>query len=147
YQNANDQTLHLWLNAASLASEPEQTNLDVPIRLKFRRNFALNWAVGASYQPISGLTIGASFRGKRSIRSDGTLDLDLPNFLKGIGTVEGRDFTIELNTAPITRVGVEYAIPKLFKAELAFVYEYWKAYDQIVVRPENIVVTINGMSQ
>lgn len=147
YQNANDQKLHLWLNSATFATTPEDTNFDVPLTLSFRRNFALNWQLGASWEPVPGLSIGGSFRGKRSIRADGTLDIQLPEFLTSLGSVSGNAIEIEINTPPITKLGVEYAIPKLFKAELAFVYEYWSVYDRIVVRPKDVKVTLQSTEQ
>lgn len=147
YSNGNDQELHLWLNSATFATTPEDPNFDVPITLRFSRDIAINWELGASYSPISGLTVGGSFRGKRSIRADGTLDINLPMFLQSLGMVTGNQIEIELNTPPLTRLGVQYELEHVFKAELAFVYEYWKVYDRIVVRPKDIVVTIQSQEQ
>lgn len=144
YQNANDQEIHLWLNSTSFASSPELASWDVPLTLHFRRNFALNFTLGASYELIDGLTIGASFRGKRSLRADGTLDIALPRDVQAIGEVNGNEIEIEVNTAPITRFGVQYEMPKLFRVEAAFVYEYWKTYSRVLVRPKNITVTLQG---
>lgn len=139
YQNANDQYLDLWVNSATFASEPEQPGFDVPMLLHFERNFALNWALGAIVEPLPGLSVGASFRGKRSIRADGTIDVDLPQTLRDFGAmVTGREIEIEINTAPIARLGVEYAVPRVFRAEAAFVYEGWSTYDRIVIRPKNV---------
>jgi long-chain fatty acid transport protein len=145
YQNANDQAIHLWLNSTSFASSPELSSWDVPLTLHFRRNFALNFTLGASYELIPGLTVGASFRGKRSLRADGTLDISLPQVVQDIGgMVEGNEIEIEVNTAPITRFGVQYEMPKVFKAEAALVYEYWQTYSRVLVRPKNIIVTLPG---
>jgi long-chain fatty acid transport protein len=148
YQNGNRQPLHLWLNSTTFGSMPESTNLDVPIVLDFKRNFALNWSVGLSYEPLPGLSIGGSFRGKRSIRADGTLDIGLPEYLTDLASVTGNKIQIEINTPPIARVGVEYALPKIFKLEGAFVYEGWRTYRSVVVRPVDVKVAINsgGMS-
>jgi long-chain fatty acid transport protein len=147
YQNGNTQTLDLWVNSATFANEPERADFDIPITLTFKRNFALNWGVGATYDINAGpgvLSIGSSFRGTRAIRADGTLDLSLPELLKSLGvSVTGRDITIELNTAPIARAGVQYAIPHLFKAEVATVFEGWSVYNRVVVKPKDINVTLS----
>jgi long-chain fatty acid transport protein len=144
YQNGNTQLLDLWVNPA-FAPQPEQTDFDVPLNITFKRNFALNWNLGASYDILPGLTLGASFRGKRSIRAEGTIDQTLPKLLRDLGAVtNGNRMEIELNTPPIARAGLQYAIPHLFKAEAAFVYEGWSVYDQIVIRPKDITVQIRA---
>lgn len=150
YQTANKQTLHLWANLPTLANGPEDATLDVPLIIDFKRNFALNWSIGAIVEPLPGLSIGASFRGKRSVRADGTATginsntLQLTDRLGGAATISGQRVEVELNTAPIARLGVQYAVPKLFKAEVATVFEGWSVYDRVVVRPLDIQITQIG---
>ncbi len=155
YQSGNNQSLHLFVNSPTLANGPEDPELDVPVVLQFRENFKLNWAVGASYEIIEGLSLGSSFRGKRSIRAPGTLTVGLPERLQGVVSLNGRDGTdgrplvgdieAELNTAPIWRTGVQYKIDKLFSAEVAFVYEGWSTHDQVIIRPQGIQLSALGM--
>lgn len=138
FQNGNDQTLHLWAN---ILGEAEDPNYDVPIVFSFKENTALNWQVGASYDIpyVPGrLSLGAAFRGKRDIRTGGTIDVTLPTELEAAASVTGDKVTVELSTAPIFRGGIQYMIEKLFRAEVAFVWEGWSAHDDIVIRPQNI---------
>jgi long-chain fatty acid transport protein len=149
FQNGNTQSLHLWLNSATLASTPEATEFDVPITFSFKSAPLLNWSIGASYDVLPGLTVGGSFRGKRSVRAEGTVDLRLPGFLTQppvSGSVTGRDIEIELNSPPIGRLGVQYSLPHLFKVEGAFVYEWWSTWDRVLIRPKDITVSVAGMS-
>ncbi|MCK6545113.1 outer membrane protein transport protein [Myxococcota bacterium] len=152
YQSGNDQDLHLWVNSATFATEPENPGFDVPIALSFQNFFAIDWSLGASYELLPGLTIGGSFRGKRSIRADGTIDVELPELLTSFGAeVTGRDITIELNTPALARFGVEYDMPKVFEAEAAVVWEGWSTYERIVIRPKDIQFKLgtgnNAMTQ
>jgi long-chain fatty acid transport protein len=141
FQGGNDQTLHLWANLPSLVAGPEDPNFDVPVTFAFKENLKLTWQVGAAYDIpyIPGrLTLGASFRAKRDMRTNGTIEVGLPEKLADVATVTGDEVTVELSTAPIFRAGLQYAIDKVFRVEGAFVFEGWSAHDQVVVRPQNI---------
>jgi long-chain fatty acid transport protein len=147
FQNGADQTVHLWANLESFALGPEDPTLDIPILFSFKESLGFNWVVGASYDLpfLDGLSIGASFRGKRDIRTDGTIDVNLPAKLNGVATVDGDRVTVELATAPIARAGIQYGIQRLFSAEFAFVWEGWQSHDDVVIRPQNIEFQIQGM--
>jgi long-subunit fatty acid transport protein len=149
-QNGNTQALHLWLNSATFGTQPENPELDVPISFHFTSGLLFNWSAGVSYDVLPGLTAGASFRGKVSTRADGTIDTHLPAFLASPpinGMVNGRDISVEINTAPIARFGVQYSLPRVFKVEGAFVYEGWSVYDRVVIRPKDITVSVAGMNE
>lgn len=146
FQSGNDQTLHLWANLENIVDGPEDPRFDAPVLFKFN-DFGINWQVGASYELIPGLTIGSSFRGKRSINADGTIDVQVPAALVDDPTaliVDGNAVKVDLATAPIFRAGVQYRIPHLFAAEAAIVWEGWSAHDKVVVTPQNIQLTVNG---
>lgn len=156
YQSGNDQTVHLFLNSDTLADiygrSPENPQLDVPIVFSFKESFAINWAVGANFEIIDGLTLGGSFRGQRNISTSGTIDVSLPGDLLGdlrdpnddVARVTGNEVEVELSTAPIARVGLQYDWPELFRAELAWVWEGWSAHDEVVIRPRDIQFEIAG---
>lgn len=150
YRSGNDQVLHLWANSNLLGSEgPEDVNLDVPVRLDFLEGFGLDWSIGASYDLLStGFSIGTSFRGKRSIRTNGTIEVDLPPAI-GAGdpplvTVTGRNVEVEVNTAPLWRAGLQYRRPGWVTAEVAFVWEHWSVHDRVVVRGQDVRFSILG---
>ncbi|MBK8010786.1 MAG: outer membrane protein transport protein [Deltaproteobacteria bacterium] len=139
FQNSGDQHLHLWANLAGLAGTVESPIFDAPLIFKFHRKLALDWSLGCSYEILDGLTVGTSFRGKRSIRSNGTIDISLTPLAESLGVeVSGREAEVELNTAPILRAGIEYRQPQVFRAEAAVVVEGWSVYDRIVIRPRDI---------
>ena len=148
FQSGNDQTLHLWANSNLLGPEgPEDVNLDIPLRLDFLETFGLNWSLGASYDLPGGFSIGTSFRGKRSIRTDGTIDIELPPTLGGdppLVSVLGRNVEVELNTAPLWRVGLQYRKPGWLTAEAAFVWEHWSVHERVVVRGQDIRFSVLG---
>ena len=149
FQSGNDQTLHLWANSNLLGAEgPEDVNLDVPVRLDFRENFGLNWSIGVSYDLVPGLSIGSSFRGKRSIRTDGTITVGLPPAIGGgdppLVTVSGRNVEVEVNTAPLWRAGVQFRHPGWLTAEAAFVWEHWSVHERVVVRGQDVRFSILG---
>lgn len=148
YQSGNNQTLHLWANSDLLGiQQPEDPDFDAPVAFRFD-DFALNWSVGASYEIISGLSIGTSFRAKRNISADGTIDVQIPRAVVDADPpaleVEGNQVKVDLATAPIWRAGIQYRIPRVFAAEAAFVYEAWGVHDRVVIRPQNINLLIFG---
>lgn len=141
FQNGNDQTVHLWAYLPTFVGGPEDPNYDVPMRFSFKENAALNWQVGASYDIpyVPGrLSLGAAFRGKRDVRTSGTIDVALPAQLADVASVSGNEVTVEVSTAPVFRGGIQYMIEDLFRAEVAFVWEGWSAHDDIVIRPQDI---------
>lgn len=156
FQSGNDQTVHLWLNSETLADiygrNPENPQLDVPIAFNFLESFGINWSVGANFELYEGLTLGASFRGQRNIKTSGTIDVSLPGDLLGdlrdpdddVARVTGNAVDVELKTAPIFRTGIEYNWPNLFRAELAWVWEGWSAHDEVVITPKDIQFEITG---
>lgn len=150
----SEQTQTLWANVKGFPNGPEDPRFDVPIVFTLSPSLFLNWAVGASYEPIDGLFVGASFRAKRKIRGDGTLEAELPRFFRDSATnepilgaaIRGKDAKIALDIAPIARGGVEYRMPGLFRAEAALVWEGWSAHESIVLTPEDIVIDLMGSS-
>lgn len=148
YQSAADQTLSLWANSATFASTAEDSRFDVPLTFRFHRDLAITWTAGVSWEPMPGLNIGASFRPKREILSEGTVDVIVPKLLADAGaTVTGNAIDVELQTAPILRGGVEYSIPRLFRAEAAVVAELWSVHNRILIRPKDIIFTLGSQSQ
>lgn len=156
FQSGNDQVLHMYVNSDTLADiygrTPENAKLDAPIVFSFKESFAINWAVGANYEIIDGLTFGASFRGQRNIKTSGTIDVTLPAELQGdlrdptddVARVTGNEVDVSLSTAPIFRSGLQYEVPSLFRAELAWVWEGWSAHDRVVIQPKGINFEIAG---
>ncbi len=150
----SEQTQTLWANLADFPDGPEDPRFDVPIRFTLAPSLFLNWAVGASYEPIDGLFIGASFRAERRVRGDGTLQADLPRFLRDPDTnapllgaaIRGQDATVALDIAPIARGGIEYRMPGVFRAEAAVVWEGWSAHESIILTPQDIVIDLMGSS-
>lgn len=148
YVNGVDQKLNLWVNSATFGYPPENAQFDLPIELSFRRWFAINWSAGAIITPVDNLDIGVSFRAKRTIVSDGNIDLALPPVLTGFGVmVTGRAITIETASPPLARAGIQYQRPGIFKVEGAVVWEGWSVYDKIVITPTDITVDISGKTQ
>ncbi|MEO1227352.1 MAG: outer membrane protein transport protein [Myxococcota bacterium] len=141
------QTLHLFADTA-FARGPEDTEWDVPITLDFFSDPILNWAVGISWAPefVPGLSLGASFRAEREINARGTIDVDVPEVLDGTATVTGEVVDVSLNIAPIARFGVQYEVPDLFAAEVAFVWEGWSVNDRITLLPQEIAFEIPDLN-
>lgn len=148
YQTGTEQPVHLWINSASLASTPEDPRFDLPLDFKYRQAPTLGWSVGASYDVLPGLTIGSSFRGKRYVDSEGTIGVHLPKLLTDAGaSITGDQIRVELETAPILRVGAQFQLPKVFRAEAAVVAEFWSAHKQIVVTPQNVEFALGEQRQ
>lgn len=144
YQSGNRQTVSIFANVAVPAAEsPER---DVPAVLDFLLPFGLNWQLGASYEIIPGLTLGTSYRGKRSFTTDGTLTAELPASLQGIASVQGQNIEVSLATAPIWRTGLEYRLPGIARVEGAFVWEGWSAHNQVTITSKDIIIVVNGMN-
>lgn len=144
YQSGNRQTLSIFANVAVPGAE--SPDRDVPAVLDFLMPFGLNWQLGASYEIIPGLTLGTSYRGKRSFTTDGTLTADLPASLQGVASVEGNNIEVSLATAPIWRAGLEYRLPGVARVEGAFVWEGWSAHNQVTITSKDIAIVVNGMS-
>lgn len=148
YQSGSDQTANLWVNSKTFAQIPEDPNFDVPLDVEFTSKLQLSWSVGASYEPLPGLTVGASFRPGRHISSEGKIGVSLPALLSNFGaSIVGDQIGITLDTAPIVRVGVEYAVPNVFEVEAAVVGELWSNHKEIVVSPKNISFTLGDTTQ
>lgn len=152
YQSGNNQTVHLWPNTDLILLSPEDASADIPVVFKFNQAFDFNWGLGVSYEVIPGLSIGSSFRAKRTIDTGGTIDVSLPRRLLNpggdpIAVVQGNEVQVRLATAPIVRTGIEYVMPKVFRAEASFVWEGWSAQDQIEIDASQIQIDILGMPQ
>ena len=153
FQAGSDQTVHLWANLPTFAGNPprpENPGLDIPVVFSFKENAGLNWAVGAGYDipeisMLPGrLSLGASFRGKRDIRTAGQVSAQIPQSLAEIADVQGDEVTVEASVAPLFRAGIQYDLPDLFELEVAFVWEGWSANDLIVIRPNNVTFAVQG---
>lgn len=146
HQTGAGQTLHLFADTRFLAAGPEDTSADIPIVLDFLSDPAFNWQVGVGYDLpfVEGLSIGASFRGERSVSAKGTIEVDLPGSLDGVASVEGRDVDVSLTIAPIARAGIQYRRPGLFAAEVAYVWEGWSTMDRVVIEPRGIAFDLAG---
>lgn len=143
----SNQGLVLSANFASFTAGPEDVNTDVPVQFQLNTTWALNWGVGGSWEIVPGLTLGTSFRGKRSIRGQGKVQAQLPPLFvgpDGIGgaRIDGDDVQIELDVAPIWRTGLQYRMPGLFAAEVAVVYEGWSTHDRILIRPQDVSFSV-----
>lgn len=152
FMASSEQGQTIWSNFDSIPLAPEETRFDVPILFSLQPSFFFNWAVGASYEVVDGLTIGSSFRGRRSLRGSGKIQAELPRFLRDPATNEalfgaritGEDADVELDMAPIWRTGVQYRMPGLFRAEAAVVFEGWSAHQEIVLKPKDVVIDVMG---
>lgn len=148
----SEQTQTLWANLPDFPTGPEDPRFDVPITFSLSPSYFLNWAVGASYEIVDGLSIGSSFRAQRHLRGDGKLQADLPRFLRDPDTneplfgaaINGEDTELELDIAPIFRAGIEYRMPGLFRAEAAVVWEGWSAHENILLRPKDVAIDLMG---
>lgn len=148
FASGSDQGLVLNANFESFTDQAEDPRFDVPVQFQLNTTWALNWGVGAAWDIVDGLTVGTSFRGKRSIRGQGKIQAQLPPLFvgpDGIGgaSIEGDDVQIELDVAPVWRTGLQYRLPGLFTAEVAVVYEGWSTHDRIVLRPQGVSFTLD----
>lgn len=149
YATSSNHALNLWTNFESFVSAPEDPRFDVPVVFTMDPTTAVNWALGASYEVIEGLSLGASFRAGRTIRGRGKIAAGLPRFLIDPDTgeallgakIEGEEADVETKVAPIVRAGIQYAMPDVFKAEATFVWEGWSVHQNITLRPDNVRVT------
>jgi long-chain fatty acid transport protein len=148
YQVGGRQSVHLWANSKTFASSPEDPRFDVPLDFDFKGGLALNWNVGASWAVTDRLSLGASFRAKRSIHADGTVDVSLPQLLIDAGAkVTGREVEVELDNAPIGRIGAQYVLPDLFTFEAAVIAEWWSVHENVLIRPKEVSFTLGAKSQ
>lgn len=152
YATGSRQGLTLWTNYGTFNDAPEDPRFDVPIVFQLNNTWALNWGVGGSWEIVKGLSLGSSFRGKRSVRGKGKLVTQLPRFLIDTTTgqplqgasITGEEAQIELNVAPIWRTGLQYSLPGVFTAELALVYEGWSNHERILIRPQGVSIDLQG---
>lgn len=149
YQFYAKETVSLSAATPSLTSTPENTELDVPVLLDFEAPLRPMFAAGISYTPsfLPQLSIGGSLLGHRAARAEGTLKLGVPSLVRQVGSITGDEVEVELSLPPIFRMGVQWKQPQLFTVETAVVIEGWQVYDEVVIRPKNVVVTLNGVAQ
>jgi long-chain fatty acid transport protein len=140
YQFWTKQELTLWANSSLNTTTPEDTRWDIPSTLNFESPLLPNWNFGVSYEVMEGLTIGASILGKRSVVADGIAKIELPEDAKTSFDIEGSEVQLEVDLPPIWRFGVQYAKPKFFTAEVAFVLEAWRVYDLARIRSKDIYI-------
>ncbi|MBI4818394.1 MAG: outer membrane protein transport protein [Deltaproteobacteria bacterium] len=150
YDFGTTQSTRLWANTALLSptspENAENVEWDVPVDLDFKRNGALNWGLGVSYEVVPYLSIGASVLGKRSVRADGTAKISLPDALSRTAEITGDQVQVEIDLAPITRVGVQLELPALLRAEAAVVIEAWSVQESVKIRSKDIQITLNGQT-
>lgn len=149
YQFYAQQTVSLWANT-NLTADPEDRRFDIPVLLDFAAPLRPLIAGGVSYTPsfLPQLSVGASFLGKRSARAEGSLKLGVPSLItQAGGSITGDSVEVELNLPPIFRFGLQWAEPQLFTLEAAVVIEGWGVYQEVVVRPRNVVVTLSGTTE
>jgi len=157
YQTKSSQYLHIYANtvltpfAENISTNPRLARLglafDIPVQIDFERAVAFDWSLGASYEIVSGLVAGASVRGKRSVRADGTLAAEVPEVLSqsGISVVDGGGpVEVEFDLPALARFGLSYRMPETFGVEVAVVYEGWSVHDQIKIRADDVRLDVNG---
>jgi long-subunit fatty acid transport protein len=144
FQFATKQELTLWANSSYITT-PEDPDWDIPTTLNFNSTLLPNWNLGLSYEVIDGLSVGASVLGKRSVRADGTSSIELPATAAAIASIEGNKLELEINLPPIWRFGVQYAKPKIFSVEAAWVLEAWSVYDKARIRSKDVNIILNMM--
>ena len=145
HYSGSNQSVSVWANSATFAGPAENTDFDVPLEVDLDPSPGLGWGVGASYEIVSGLSIGTSFRSQRTVRDTGSLAAQLPVFfLRNFpdSRIEGDAVDIDFEIAPIWRGGVEYRMPGVFRVEAAVVWEGWSVHDEIIVSPQNVQVIV-----
>ena len=145
YDFATVQELNLYANSRILQS-PEVTDFDIPTKLDFRRNSALNWSLGVSYDLPLGLTVGGSVLGKRSVRAEGTATVELPSAVASFAQVQGDQIEVEVNLPPIWRAGLQWELEGVARAEAAVVVEAWQVNRSAVIRSKDVALVANGVA-
>lgn len=70
--------------------------------------------------------------------AEGTLDLEIGAPLQAVGAkVEGNATSLQVKLPLIARLGARL-VRQAFEAELAFTYDAWSRYDELVVTPKDI---------
>jgi long-subunit fatty acid transport protein len=152
YQVKSTQFLHIYANTlltpfaenVSTIIENNDQPFDIPIELAFER-IAPGWSVGASYELLDGLSLGASFRGPRPVKASGRLNAELPPILSEAEiAIEngGGDVEVRFTLPAIARAGVAYRVPGLFNAEVAAVWEGWSVHDKIEIQADTVRLTV-----
>ena len=108
--------------------------------------------VGSPFQPSAnfgmtvafpfGLSVGASFQLPMSVRMEGTLTAEIPPAFESLAQLEGDRARVSIELPWFLRVGIGYQ-PSFFdrlKVEVAFVYEQWSSFRQILLDPSDIKI-------
>lgn len=154
YQVKSEQFLHIYANTVltpfaenvSTLIALEGQAFDIPVALSFDA-WAPNWSVGASYTLPLGFTVGASFRGPRSVDTVGRLSAEVPTILSdaGIGVANGGGpVRVNFSLPAIARVGLQYSVPELLSVEAAVVWEGWSAHQRVQLYADDVRLTVGN---
>lgn len=123
----------------TLAEDPEH---DTGIQLAAHNIIAPGVHIGAIYQPMEWLKIGASWESGYHVSSGGDLNTRLPSAAEydaaSLDPAKPRA-NVSFNLPWTARFGVE-AASDLVRVEIAAVHEHWKTFDTIEIEPQDVYI-------
>lgn len=134
----SSQSLYANVNAPG----QEISGWDAVLHLDATDAFTPAAALGFSAQPVDGLFVGASVQLPANVHATGTLKVDRgPVLTAAKAQVRGDEVALDVKLPWIGRLGVRLVRPA-FEAELAFTYDGWSRYDEVVVTPRDVSFVI-----
>lgn len=103
--------------------------------------------LGATFRLPQGVDVGMSVQLPTTYEADGTMSIAMPPLVEGKGVkLEGNEASLTLKTPLIARLGARLR-REAFEAELAFTYDGWSRYNEVVLTPRNVQVVRDGVGK
>lgn len=96
--------------------------------------------LGATFRLPKGVDVGVSVQLPATYEADGTMNVTLPSVAEAVDArVEGNEASVMMKTPLIARLGARLR-REAFEAELAFTFDGWSRYDNLVLTPRDVKV-------
>jgi long-chain fatty acid transport protein len=120
----------------------EDARYDNRVRLSLLGRPTATAVIGILARPLNMLSIGASVRPPIPIRANGTLGVEFGPATQALNAqVTGDKVSFAMSFPLEARVGAHVQVLPSLGFNVDFVYEGWSVFDQIVLTPDNIVLT------
>lgn len=127
------------VNLSDQAKASESILYDGILEIEAWDRFTPVGVLGATFRLPRGVDLGFSVQLPTSYEADGTMSIKMPALVEDKATLEGNEATLTLKTPLIARLGARLR-REAFEAELAFTYDGWSRYDNVVLTPRNVRV-------
>lgn len=125
----------------------ENPDYDATVSIDLPGQVGFTGIIGLLFKPTDWLSFGASVRPPIPFKARGKITVELSDFFKNAGaTVNGDTATLTMTMPLEVRFGARLTPIQGLGINADFVYQGWNSVDQLLLTPENVSITNNGMT-